>query len=113
MTAKEFKVATVLAKDTKIPLPWDLIDCLFGCGCSDFSPVSVSLKSVAALLRYQCLCFDGSWDEAEYQNCKAIFVCRNSKVTVSDYMTDSEMREIVRAWIAPLVGKLEALPEES
>ncbi len=95
MTAKEFKVATVMAKETSVSLPWELHEALIGCGCSDFNPVCVSLKAVASLLRYQCMCLNGSWDEEEYQNMRAICVGVKSKVTVSDYVSDAEARDMI------------------
>ncbi len=105
MTAKEFKVATEMAKESSVSLPWELHNVLYGCGCSDFKPVCVSLKAVASLLRYQCMCFNGSWDESEYQEMRAICVGR-STVTVSDYVSDAEAREMIhRIMQRVLVGE--------
>lgn len=97
MKAIEFKLATKWAKDTSKELPWELCDCLFGCGCPDFAPKCVSLKSVASMLRYQCLCLNGAWDEDEYQNMRAIFVLkgRGQFITVSDVFADAESRELI------------------
>jgi hypothetical protein len=63
MTAFEIKLARRLAaSDEDLSRYND--DVLFGCACSDFvHPVNVSLGTVAKLMRWQYVCFDGSWDE--------------------------------------------------
>lgn len=103
MKALELKLATAMAKDLSIPLPWDLIDPLCGCGCPGFEPVAVSLRSVASFLRYQCLQFNGGWDDAEYQNCRAICL-RRGLIEVSDLNQD-DVREWVRSTMERVLGE--------
>jgi hypothetical protein len=58
---KEFKKAFALAQDVSQHLDADL-SIFEGSAYSSFEPVYVTIKSVAALLRYQALQFNGQWD---------------------------------------------------
>ena len=62
MNASQIRQAVAIAKDSNIDLSTANDAVLFGCACSDFKPVYVDLNTVAKLMRWQYLCFDGSWD---------------------------------------------------
>ena len=62
MTKEEFKAAVKLAKSG--PIQGLNIDILMGFGLRNFQPVAVSLATVAECLRWQCLTFAGTWDDA-------------------------------------------------
>lgn len=62
MTRNEFKAAVKLAKSG--PIQGSNMDVLTGFGLRDFAPVAVSLATVAECLRWQCLTFGGTWDDA-------------------------------------------------
>lgn len=64
MNTSEFRRALAIAKSDK-DLSNVSIDHLFGFGLNTFAPTSTSLEAVAAVMRWQALFMDGSWDEAE------------------------------------------------
>ena len=61
MTKNELKQAVELAKTRKVEEPTD-ISIFGGFGLIDFTPVSVTLDMVAALINWQAFQFDGEWD---------------------------------------------------
>jgi hypothetical protein len=61
MTKDEMKQALTLAKTRKVKEPTD-ISIFAGFGLRDFEPVNVTLDSVAALISWQALQFNGEWD---------------------------------------------------
>lgn len=66
MKAFELKLCLKVAQDRSVDLSGVDDSILFGCACSDFQPVTVPIRMVAKLLRWQCQCMDGSWDWREY-----------------------------------------------
>ena len=64
MTKKEFSQALRIAQSNEEDLPKDL-NIFDGFGLPDFKPVHVTIRDVAALLRWQGLYFDGVWDAEE------------------------------------------------
>lgn len=64
MNTKEFREALKVAKSNK-DLSNISIDHLFGYGLKNFQSTSTSIDAVAAVMRWQALAMDGSWDEGE------------------------------------------------
>lgn len=83
MNAKDFKRVFNEAKNDNID--WELeyykIGILTGCGLPDFEPVSVTLRTAAAHVRYQGMQMNGEWHEEAVNDCKDIF---RSKVSLLD-----------------------------
>lgn len=75
MNIKQFREAFKLAKNFDIDLSSEDFDHLYGCGLSEFKPVSTTIKSVARLIRWQALCLDSSWDMEEVERLRR---CINS-----------------------------------
>jgi len=53
MTLKEFRTAFALAKDTNIDL--SINNAFDGYGLRDFQPITTTIESVAALIRWQAM----------------------------------------------------------
>lgn len=62
MTKAEFQRAFDLAKQrTDLPQPdWSIVD---GCGLPEFTPVTITIETMASLIRWQAHNLDGTWDE--------------------------------------------------
>ena len=91
MNALEIKLARRMAQDGSDLSAYD-DGVLFGCACSDFvHPVNVALGVVAKMMRWQYLCFDGSWDERLWN--EELWVYRN-RIRVSDLSSGE-----VQGWI--------------
>lgn len=92
MKALELKLCLKLAQDSSVDLSGVDSGVLYGFGCSDFVPVAVSVKVVAACMRWQCCCFDGSWDWKQYNEDRPY------------YLKNVELAELTgpegRAWLA-------------
>lgn len=72
MTKEQFSAALAIARsDRDLSTVDDSI--LYGCGLSDFQPVTVTIEPVAKMLRWQCLQFNGEIDQNELNNMKSIF----------------------------------------
>ena len=99
MKAFELKLCLKVAQDSSVDLSGVDDSILFGCGLPDFQPVAVSVKVVAKLLRYQCQCFDGSWDWREYNECTAPALKRNVEIAE---MTGPE----AKAWLVREVSNI-------
>jgi hypothetical protein len=61
MTTKEFNEAVRIAsRESDMP---ENIDCFWGFGLPEFQPVYVTLRQVAALIRYQAVQMNGAFDQ--------------------------------------------------
>lgn len=105
MKAFELKLCLKLAQDLSVDLGGVDDSILFGCGCSDFVPVTVSIKVVAKLLRYQCQCFDGSWDWREYSECTGPALRKNVELAE---MTAPEGKAFVVELVNSILKGVEA-----
>ena len=65
MTKQEFKEAFRLAHKSEEKYDWPTLDIFSGCGLPDFKSIFCTLWAVSRILRYQCLQFDGSWNDKE------------------------------------------------
>lgn len=79
MTSIEFKKATKLAFSEGFSWLEHDMSILDGCGLPDFSPVAATINTIAAFIKYQCGCLDGSIDQEELNNCRYIF-CKLRRV---------------------------------
>lgn len=61
MTLKQFSSAQQLARTPQKEFQHERLARFDGFGLSSFQPVSVTLEDVAALIRYQCLQFNGEF----------------------------------------------------
>lgn len=61
MNTAEYRAAFKLAQSSA-DLSKVSTDHLFGCGLKEFQPTTTTIEAVAALMRWQALCFNGSWD---------------------------------------------------
>lgn len=67
MLASELRLALAIAQDRTVDLSAEFHNpILYGFGLPDFEPVTVSLRIVAACIRWQCNCFDGSFDWKQF-----------------------------------------------
>ena len=78
MTKNEFKAAVEIATTDRDLSGIDTTP-LHGYGLRSFNPVGVTLEAVAALVRWQCFCLDGSIDAEGLAEMHRIF---RRKVTV-------------------------------
>jgi hypothetical protein len=65
---QQFRSAVHIAKNEPERTEGVNQDHLFGCGTPEFKQTSTSIEAVAALIRYQALFMDGSWDEEEIES---------------------------------------------
>ena len=61
MTHEELTKATDIALSRQ-DLNWEDTQIFHGYGLSDFKPVTCSLHALAALIRWECVCFNGELD---------------------------------------------------
>ena len=80
MNAIEFKKAFHLAK-SNVDLSNVDISHLYGYGLKRFEPVTTTIEAVAAVMRWQALRFDGSWDMEEINDIKQ---CGKKKFDIVD-----------------------------
>ena len=66
MNVQEFKAAFAVAKAEESMIDVD-ISVFWGFGLPDFKQVFVTLRQVAALIRWQCGTFAGDWDAQALQ----------------------------------------------
>lgn len=92
MNPLELKLARALAEDTAQDLSDADMDILFGFGLPGFQPVTVSLRSIARCMRWQCLCWDGSWDEHQYNEDLPHY---RRNVTVADFLREDATKVLV------------------
>lgn len=71
MNTNEFKKAFHIAK-SNADLSTVSIDHLYGYGLKSFEPVTTTLEAIAAVMRWQALRFDGSWDMDEINDIKIL-----------------------------------------
>lgn len=88
MTAFELKLARAIAEDDSIDLSNVNYDALIGFGCADFVPVHVPIRAVARCIRWQCCCFDGSWDDRQWNEDRPFYL---KNVNITD-LHDHELR---------------------
>lgn len=70
---EDFNKALAIAQaDVKIDPVMHPIDPMFGCGCSDFEPIEITLEQMARHIRWQAAFMDGTWDYDEINSCKVI-----------------------------------------
>jgi hypothetical protein len=68
MTTKEFnEVVRIASRESDMP---ENIDCFWKFGLPEFKPVYVTLRQVAALIRYQAVQFNGEFDQEALQEVK-------------------------------------------
>jgi hypothetical protein len=85
MTKSEFNKACKIAFDKNVSFVDENgnmnedISVFDGFGLSDFQPITVSLRCLAALIRWQCLCFNGNINQDELNN---IAIIGKKKFTV-------------------------------
>ena len=60
MTRKELERALELAKIGEREYNWTTLAVFDGFGLPDFEPIQTTLWAVSRIIRYQCLCFDGT-----------------------------------------------------
>ena len=72
MTKQEFKQAVQIAALGSNGYGDADDSILYGCGLSDFKPVTVTLKQVARFINWQAMQFNGEWNAIELDNCAAI-----------------------------------------
>lgn len=78
MTASQLNTALAIARSDQTLNVADLA--IFdGFGLADFRPVTCTVEALAMLVRWQCLCFDGSIDGAALQE---IADCGRHRFTV-------------------------------
>lgn len=81
MNVKEWHLALALAESDQ-PISFREADCLSGCALADFQPIRVPLRAIAAMMRWQCLCFNGRMDYRELAELESVLVGKRSKVRV-------------------------------
>ena len=104
MNAVEIKLATEIARDYSIDVSQENYDVMFGFGCSDFTPITVSLRTVARMMRYQCCCMDGSWDYKQYNE---DLPASRKNIRVHD-LTVPELRAWLVAFVQQRLGLAQA-----
>ena len=65
MTTQEFKAAFKVADDSTVDLSYETMHCTewaLGFGGKDFKPVTVTVRQMAGLIRYQAKYLNGQWD---------------------------------------------------
>jgi hypothetical protein len=62
MNKKEFQTAVTIAQNDSIDLGNEDLGSFDGFGLADFAPVTVTLRQVARLIRWQCQQFSGGYD---------------------------------------------------
>lgn len=65
MNKAEMTQALAIAKNPEIDLTNEDISLFDGYGLSDFTPVHVTVKQVARVIRWQAQYMDGTWDANE------------------------------------------------
>lgn len=68
MTRAELAECRRIAQDSSIDLSGEDDSALHGCGLPEFEPVTVSPRTVAKFLRWQCCTLSGGWDSSEYDD---------------------------------------------
>lgn len=101
MTAKQLRMCLAIAKDYSIDLSRFDDSALFGFGCPDFEPVTVSAGAVARCMRWQSSRFDGGWDEAQFSADRPFYL---KNVELSDVTQDEAREVIVECMSRVLVG---------
>jgi len=71
MNTPEYKAAFTLARSSA-DLSKVTTDHLFGYGLKDFEPTATTLEAVAAVMRWQALRFNGSWDNEELDSIRQL-----------------------------------------
>ncbi len=61
MKAIDLDAALAIARSDR-PLNMDDLSIFDGFGLADFKPVTCTIEALAMLVRWQCVCFDGSID---------------------------------------------------
>lgn len=80
-----------MAQDSSLDLSAYNFDALCGFGLPDFQPVTVPAGAVARCIRWQCCCFDGSFDWRQYNEDRPFYLRR---VELAD-LTAAELAGIV------------------
>jgi len=89
MTKTEFNRALAIAQDMDIPLLGIHEDVnIMGYGLEGFTPVETTIMSAAEAIRYQCLQFNGAFDNEELNKVRHDFVVRN-KVLIEGLGSDA------------------------
>lgn len=68
MTTKQFAEAVKLAEKNPQSLQNEDDSVLHGCALSTFDPVHTTIPTVAKLVHYQAMQFNGRWDMQELDN---------------------------------------------
>ena len=72
MTKAEFERAFAIARNRTIDLS-DVSDAhLYGCALPEFERVATTIGPVAKLIRWQCQCLNGQWDQESLNEMRAI-----------------------------------------
>jgi hypothetical protein len=98
MTKQQFQMVLALAQDTEVSLRDADVQYLIGYALPDFKPVVSTLRPLAAMLRWQAQCLNGSWDETAIQECYEFWV-RRRRVELLDVeagQADLTMQAFVR-----------------
>ncbi len=66
MKAIDLDAALAIARSDR-PLNMDDLSIFDGFGLADFKPVTCTIEALAMLVRWQCVCFDGSIDAENLQ----------------------------------------------
>lgn len=72
MNKSEFQRAFELANDKTQDFTGVDMSMLDGCGLRGFQPVTVTIRTFAAFLRWQALGFGGEWNDADLTECREI-----------------------------------------
>lgn len=81
MTKDQFERCFQLAASPISLLPYAAGDLFDGCGLPEFKKVTASPLAVAELIRWQCQCIKGGWDEEALNEMREI--CRH-KIELAD-----------------------------
>ena len=100
MRAAQLKLWLKMAMDRRIDLSGVDDSILHGCGLRDFVPVTADIRTVAHLIRYQCLCMDGSWDWREWDECTGPSIHKRVMLAEIDL---AETRKLVAGWVTEVL----------